>query len=64
MAPCRVGIASAPPRTPTSQTRDKDTLTEEGVGRAIAELRTMFDWVICDPVRIDGQLTKGATVGR
>jgi septum formation inhibitor-activating ATPase MinD len=28
--------------------RDKDALTEEGVGRVIAELRTMFDWVICD----------------
>jgi septum site-determining protein MinD len=33
---------------PASQTRDKDALTEEGVGRVIAELRTMFDWVICD----------------
>ncbi len=27
---------------PASQTRDKDALTEEGVGRVIAELRTMF----------------------
>jgi septum site-determining protein MinD len=33
---------------PASQTRDKDALTEEGVGRVIAELRTKFDWVICD----------------
>ncbi|MDB5558705.1 MAG: minD [Enterovirga sp.] len=31
-----------------SQTRDKDALTEEGVGRIIAELREKFDWVICD----------------
>ena len=33
---------------PASQTRDKDALTEEGVERVIAELRTRFDWVICD----------------
>ena len=33
---------------PASQTRDKDALTEEGVGRIIAELRTKFDWIICD----------------
>lgn len=33
---------------PASQTRDKDALTEEGVARIIAQLRTMFDWVICD----------------
>jgi septum site-determining protein MinD len=33
---------------PASQTRDKDALTEEGVGRVIAELRTILDWVICD----------------
>jgi septum site-determining protein MinD len=33
---------------PASQTRDKDALTEEGVGRVIAELRQRFDWVICD----------------
>jgi septum site-determining protein MinD len=31
-----------------SQTRDKDALTEDGVGRVIAELREKFDWVICD----------------
>jgi septum site-determining protein MinD len=33
---------------PASQTRDKDVLTEEGVGRVIAKLRDSFDWVICD----------------
>jgi hypothetical protein len=33
---------------PASQTRDKDAVTEEGVGRVIAELRTILDWVICD----------------
>jgi septum site-determining protein MinD len=33
---------------PASQTRDKDALTAEGVGRVISELRTKFDWVICD----------------
>src|SRR3954447_3875599 len=33
---------------PASQTRDKDALTEEGVGRVIGELTERFDWVICD----------------
>ena len=33
---------------PASQTRDKDALTEEGVGRVIAELRERFDWIVCD----------------
>ena len=33
---------------PASQTRDKDALTEDGVRRVIAQLRQMFDWVICD----------------
>jgi septum site-determining protein MinD len=33
---------------PASQTRDKDALTEDGVGRVIADLRERFDWVICD----------------
>jgi septum site-determining protein MinD len=33
---------------PASQSRDKDSLTEEGVARIIAELRAQFDWVICD----------------
>ncbi|HWF96150.1 MAG TPA: septum site-determining protein MinD [Xanthobacteraceae bacterium] len=44
---------------PASQTRDKDALTEEGVGRVITELRTKFDWVICDsPAGIE----RGATL--
>jgi len=44
---------------PASQTRDKDALTEEGVGRVIAELKEKFDWVICDsPAGIErGALT-------
>jgi septum site-determining protein MinD len=33
---------------PASQSRDKDSLTEEGVATVIAELRAQFDWVICD----------------
>ncbi|HEY5301100.1 MAG TPA: septum site-determining protein MinD [Acetobacteraceae bacterium] len=44
---------------PASQTRDKDALTEAGVGRVIEELRAMFDWVICDsPAGIE----RGATL--
>src|SRR5436305_1988273 len=44
---------------PASQTRDKDALTEEGVARVISELRTKFDWVICDsPAGIE----RGATL--
>ena len=44
---------------PASQTRDKDALTNEGVGRIIADLRTKFDWVICDsPAGIE----RGATL--
>src|SRR3979490_2935904 len=44
---------------PAPQTRDKDALTEEGVGRVIAELRKKFDWVICDsPAGIE----RGATL--
>jgi septum site-determining protein MinD len=44
---------------PASQTRDKEALTEEGVGRVIAELRERFDWVICDsPAGIE----RGATL--
>jgi septum site-determining protein MinD len=31
-----------------SQTRDKDALTYEGVERVIGELRSTFDWVLCD----------------
>src|SRR5215475_13061374 len=33
---------------PASQTKDKDALTEDGVGRVINELRQSFDWVLCD----------------
>jgi septum site-determining protein MinD len=33
---------------PTSQTRDKDALTREGVEKVLAELREQFDYVICD----------------
>lgn len=33
---------------PTSQTRDKDALTKEGVERVIEELRKDFDYIICD----------------
>src|SRR6476659_762954 len=33
---------------PASQTRDKDALTDEGVGRIIAELKSRFDWILCD----------------
>ena len=33
---------------PASQTKDKDALTEEGVGRIINELRGTCDWVLCD----------------
>src|SRR6201997_1309775 len=44
---------------PASQTRDKDALTEEGVGRVIEELREKFDWILCDsPAGIE----RGATL--
>jgi septum site-determining protein MinD len=33
---------------PASQTRDKDALTEEGVRSIIEDLRTKFDWILCD----------------
>ncbi len=36
---------------PASQTRDKDTLTEEGVDLVIDQLKKSFDWVICDSLR-------------
>src|SRR5271155_1671609 len=42
-----------------SQTRDKDALTEDGVAKVIEELRTKFDWIICDsPAGIE----RGATL--
>jgi septum site-determining protein MinD len=44
---------------PASQTRDKDALTDSGVADVIAELRTKFDWIICDsPAGIE----RGATL--
>lgn len=44
---------------PASQTRDKDALTEDGVGRVLAELAEDFDYVICDsPAGIE----RGATL--
>lgn len=33
---------------PTSQTRDKDALDKEGVGRIFEELKKEFDYIICD----------------
>ena len=33
---------------PTSQTRDKDALTKEGVARILDELRQEFDYIVCD----------------
>ena len=44
---------------PASQTRDKDALTDEGVARVIGELRSRFDWILCDsPAGIE----RGATL--
>jgi len=44
---------------PASQTRDKDALTDDGVARVIGELRTRFDWILCDsPAGIE----RGATL--
>src|SRR6201995_5917103 len=44
---------------PASQTRDKDALTDEGVRSVIADLRTKFDWILCDsPAGIE----RGATL--
>ena len=44
---------------PASQTRDKDALTDEGVGRVIEELKSRFDWILCDsPAGIE----RGATL--
>lgn len=33
---------------PTSQTRDKDALDKEGVGRIFEELKEQFDYIVCD----------------
>jgi septum site-determining protein MinD len=44
---------------PASQTSDKDALTEVGVATVIKEMRSKFDWVICDsPAGIE----RGATL--
>ena len=33
---------------PASQTRDKDALTKEGVGRILEELSQIYDFIVCD----------------
>ncbi len=33
---------------PASQTRDKDALTKEGVERVLDELKSQFDYIVCD----------------
>jgi septum site-determining protein MinD len=33
---------------PTSQTRDKDALTREGVEKVLNELKSEFDYIVCD----------------
>ena len=33
---------------PASQTRDKDALTQEGVGRVLDELKEKYDYIVCD----------------
>ncbi len=44
---------------PASQTRDKEALTREGVGRVLEELAQNFDFVVCDsPAGIE----RGATM--
>ena len=44
---------------PASQTRDKEALTQEGVGRVLAELSEDFDFIVCDsPAGIE----RGATL--
>jgi septum site-determining protein MinD len=44
---------------PASQTRDKDALTLDGVERVLEELKTQFDFIICDsPAGIE----KGASM--
>ena len=44
---------------PASQTRDKDALTQEGVGRVLEELSQNFDYIVCDsPAGIE----RGATL--
>ena len=46
---------------PASQTRDKDALTDEGVGNIITDLRTKFDWILCDsPAGVEGGVARDA----
>lgn len=33
---------------PASQTRDKDALTQEGVGRVLEDLKQTYDYIVCD----------------
>jgi septum site-determining protein MinD len=33
---------------PASQTRDKDALSKEGVGKVLKEMRKEFDYIVCD----------------
>ena len=33
---------------PTSQTKDKDALTQDGVGKVVEDLRAEFDYIVCD----------------
>ena len=40
---------------PTSQTRDKDALSREGVAKVIDELRQDFDFIICDSPSVQRQ---------
>src|SRR3979490_112890 len=44
---------------PASQTRDKDALTDEGVGRITAHLRANFEWVLW---HTPAGLERGATL--
>jgi hypothetical protein len=47
-----------------SQTRDKSVLTEAGVGKVIDELRTQFDFVLCDsPAGIEQGLFEKDEIG-
>lgn len=43
---------------PASQTRDKDALTLEGVGKVLEDLKSQFDFIICDsPAGIEAGAT-------
>ena len=50
---------------PTSQTRDKDALDQEGVEKALDELKLEFDYIICDsPAGIEKRRADGALLRR